>query len=476
MLKLLRHKDTQKKIYIFLAVAVVVTFVVSGVIIGETGNESRSPLGTIDGRKISLQDYLASYKASQHQAAWAYGERYHQVRRLINFRSEAWDRLLLLHHARKENIRVSDREVVDWLASQSGFSNKGVFDTGFYRRYVKDYLRMDPRQFEEEVRQMLQIRKISEKLRSDVTCTDEALKALYAEENAERDISYGILPWETEKPGVPAPDDKTLEDFYPAVQDELTDPERVKIKYLEVPKERAEAFQELLSAKTEDTLEALSTKYGLPVQATGLFSKDDPEIAKRLPVEIVGFCFMIPEQKETGWITIDQGSFKIFVEAKEPARPIAFAQAGARLKDLWVKRKASETAVKKLDEARQKSGADFGALLKNAGIAETRRLEQFGKGRSLPTPAASDAFEQAVAPLKPGEISAAFAVPEGAAILTLEKISSPDDKKFSEEKEAFKKRLVDQKTQEAFNALLETLRAKLTVDLETMKKIFNEEP
>ncbi len=474
MLKLLRHKGTQKKIYIFLALAVVLTFAVSGVIIGGIGDKTPSSVGKIDGKKIPLQEYLASYKAVDHQAAWTYGDRYKQLRRAINFQSEAWDRLLLLYHAKKENIRVSDKDVVDWLTSQSGFSNKGVFDTAFYKRYVKEALHMDARQFEEEIRQMLAIRKISEGLRSQTKFTDEELKTLYAKENAEHDISYGIVSWETEKTGVPTPDDKELESFYPTVQYDLMEPERLKMKYLQIPQEREEELKEAFTAGKIETIESLSKKYNLPVHETGFVSREDREIAEQIPPSIIGFCFSMPEGKETGWLKIDKGAFKFLIEEKKPAQALGFQEAKAKVKELWIKTRASEAAVKKLNGLRQKSGTDLDALLKNAGVAQVKKLEKFKKGGQLPDPKSSQAFEKALESLKPGEISGAFVVSDGAAILRLDKVSASDEKKFAEEKESFKNRLTDEKVEAAFTALLERLRAKLTVDLETMKKIFAE--
>ncbi len=148
------------------------------------GREDKSSfLGTIENKKISVKQYLDSYKATQHQAMFLYGPQFENLRSLINFKGEAWDRLLLLDYAKKEKIRADDREVVDWLSGQPLFANRGYFDVNLYKRYVNTAMHASTRDFEEEIRQILIISKIRDRLRSKIHFTDEELKSLYAKEH-----------------------------------------------------------------------------------------------------------------------------------------------------------------------------------------------------------------------------------------------------------------------------------------------------
>jgi len=231
MIKLFRNKQTQKRIYIVLAVAVVITFLVSGILVSKDSHSSAA-LGKIDGKKISAQDYLASYKAVDHQAKLLFGDKYQQMHSMINFKGEAWDRLLLLDYAKKHNISATDDEVVRWIASQSVFSSQGHFDDRLYKLYLSQYLRIEAREFEEEARQFLTIVKINEKMQSNLSVSDQELRKWYDMENGERDIQYVTLPWKSEKNNIKV-EEADLKQIFPLVKDRLTGPEHKTLSFEE---------------------------------------------------------------------------------------------------------------------------------------------------------------------------------------------------------------------------------------------------
>lgn len=225
MLKFLRNKKNQKRIYIALAVAIIPGFMFWGISLSGKEGKTSSTLGVIEKEKISVKNYLDSYKALQHEIALMYGDKASLILPHINMKGEAWDRLLLLHYAKKEKIKTSDSEVVQWLMSQTAFMNKGRFDSKFYELYIRNLLRIDPRAFEEETRQTLTLDKIREKIKSKISIQDETLKALYGQENGERSIAYAALPWESEKDHVQTTDEE-LEKVYPLIKDQFKKEDR----------------------------------------------------------------------------------------------------------------------------------------------------------------------------------------------------------------------------------------------------------
>ncbi|MGH7197410.1 MAG: SurA N-terminal domain-containing protein [Candidatus Omnitrophota bacterium] len=182
MIKFLRNKTVQKRIFLGLAILIIPAFTVWGVVLNKEEGRVPSTLGFIENQRVTLKDYLASYRAAQHEILFRYGDRAHEIAPLVNLKGEAWDRLLLVHHARREKVSVGDKEVVQWLTRQPIFQNKGKFDPNFYTLYVTNYLRISKRDFEEEIRQLLAIAKIGDKLREGIRISDEELKTLYAEE------------------------------------------------------------------------------------------------------------------------------------------------------------------------------------------------------------------------------------------------------------------------------------------------------
>ncbi len=179
MLKFLRKEKVRKRIFIILALVIIPPFLLWGVIANQKEGKKPSLLGRIEGQNISAREYLASYKAVQHQVALMYGEHAKELASSINYKAEAWDRLLLVRYAKKENIRVSDKEVVQWLLEQPLFSRKGEFDSKFYKLHTNNYLKTEPREFEEEIRQLLSIGKIQERLKSKIHLSDKELEKLY---------------------------------------------------------------------------------------------------------------------------------------------------------------------------------------------------------------------------------------------------------------------------------------------------------
>lgn len=473
MLKFLRNKRNQKKIYIVLAIAVIPPFLMWGVSTSQKDAKVPSTLGVIDNRNVSLREYLNSYKAVQHEMTLMYGQKAKESASMINYKGEAWDRLLLLYHAKQEKINTTDTEVVQWLMNQTIFQSHGQFDDNLYKLYVNNYLRSNARDFEEEVRDLLTIQKVVDKLKSNIALTDAELKSLYDQENSQRDIAYGVLSWESEKNNVQVTDED-IRNIYPLVKDKLTDPERVKISYLLVPKQNVESLKALFDEKGA-TLEALSKKYSLPIKETGYFSKNEavPEIG--LSKDILFASFSLPLNQESDWFSLDGGSYKIKVTDKKAERPLSLDEAKEELKKIMLKQKAIQSAITKLDEAKKKmQGNGFEQTLKDLGI-EIKHLEKYKKGDTIPEIGKSETAEKIITGLKQGELSQAFPAPNGASIVKVVKNSAGDDQKFEAEKEEFKKKILQEKASEGMRDLMGKLRNKLKIDLETMKKLFASE-
>ena len=138
-----------------------------------------------------------------------------------------------------------------------------------------------------------------------------------------------------------------------------------------------------------------------------------------------------------------------------------------------VEGRSTELALKGLNEikAKIKDPADFERILKEENL-EVTPVEKYKKGMVLNGAWPSEAIESSLAKLGLNETSDAFAVQKGAMICKVTQVYSFDEKKFEEEKNAFRDRLVAVRSQEELGKLLEKLREKLTLNLELMKEIF----
>ena len=472
MLKALRHKGTQKKIYTFLAVAVVLSFVVSGVLISKDDKKTLGALAVIGKHPVTIQEYLDSYRAVQRQASFVYGDKLNEMRNRINFKGEAWDRLLLLDYARQQNLRANDAEVVQWLVSQSAFQSRGRFDEKLYALYVERGMRSTPRAFEEEIRQMLTIDKVQQTVRTAPSLTDDKLKELYQKEKAEKDLLYALLPWENFRDKVEVKD-KDIEQLYTVVKDKLSAPEEVKVSYLFVPRERLESLRAALEDKTQ-TMEPLSRSSGIALKETGYFSRNDavPEFGNA--PEVLAEGFSLAPDAESAWIETSQGKYKVKLLDKKPEHTMTLEEAREELKKIYSRQTATELAVKKLTELKEKmKTADFEAILKAEGLAVTP-LEKYHAGVYPAGIYPSENLQNAAEKLGEGGISDAFQVPKGAMIIKVAKVHPFDEKKFEQEKETFKKETSEKSVNTGMSELLEKLRKNLSMNLERMKELFPE--
>src|SRR5262245_59721234 len=106
------------------AIAIVLSFVVTGVVMLDDDPRANEPLGTIGSHKISVRDYLDSYRAVQHQMQFMFGERWTEMRRFVNLKGEAWDRILLYQEAKRRGLKTADKEVIDWVSKQPAFQRQ----------------------------------------------------------------------------------------------------------------------------------------------------------------------------------------------------------------------------------------------------------------------------------------------------------------------------------------------------------------
>ncbi len=279
MLKILRKKGVQKRIYIGLAGIVTVSFVVSGILIGGKDDKTSSVLARFEKRKISVHEYLDSYRAVQKQAGYMYGDKLDEMRSRINFKGEAWDRILLLDYAKKEHIRVSDQEVVAWITKQESFRKNGKFDDEYYNMYVARALRSTPRQFEEEIRQMLTLGKIQEKIKENLGLTDEKLKKMYNEEKGTKDLLYAIVPKESFENTVEVTD-ADIKQLYDLVKDKLSTPEKGTLSMEEAKETLKKLFRDQKAGELAlKQLKDLKAKMKAPADFESVLTEAKIEIA-----------------------------------------------------------------------------------------------------------------------------------------------------------------------------------------------------
>lgn len=383
MIKFLRKGHVQKKIFIVVAIAVITTFVIWGV---KVGDEKSVPttLGSIDTQKISLQDYLNSYKAVQHEMLLMYGERFEEIQGFMNLKGEAWDRLLLLNYAKKNDIKTSDQEVVDWVAAQPVFWTNGKFDNDTYRRYVASFmgnaskdLSISTRDFEEEIRQFLTLDKIRASIRSKHSVADEELKTLYNQEFGQRDLAYGFLASEAVQKDVVI-EDQEVEKLLPLFKGQFKNSKegaapseseiKEKIKGLMMGQKAIDlAVKKLeeLKVKTPGaSLEQILKDSGVEYQALNKFDKNNPiPVASDSPKALMTIA-ELKEGQISEALSLKDGAILIQVLKDYPADEKKFEEEKEKYKQTLINRKASNEFSRLLEDLRSKLNVNLDVMKK----------------------------------------------------------------------------------------------------------------
>lgn len=133
--------------------------------------------GVLFGREVPWETFEQERQALRRSIAAQFGDMPEALEPLV--RQQAWDRLMLEAEARRR-IRVTDHEVARALQDHPTFQQDGRFVPELYFNFVRG-LGLTPQLFEERVRNDLQVQRLLERVRGEVTVTDEELRRAWAE-------------------------------------------------------------------------------------------------------------------------------------------------------------------------------------------------------------------------------------------------------------------------------------------------------
>jgi len=180
MLRILRNKKTAKRVWIGLAIIIIPAFTFWGFSGAFRSREESSVAGKIFGRNITYIQFRDAITEEKIMARMQLGDKLDEVQQYLDFESQAWQRLVLLAEARKRRITAGDKEVIADIESSPIFQSKGAFNNKIYNEVLRYYLRVQPRIFEELIRQNIILSKLYKQVTDNVSLTDEQIREEYA--------------------------------------------------------------------------------------------------------------------------------------------------------------------------------------------------------------------------------------------------------------------------------------------------------
>ncbi len=217
---------------LFLVIALVFVFV--GV--GSFGDDPQVKiLATIDGETITSQEFERAYRNVESNYREIYKERFsRELMQSLNLRQQTLDRLvdakLLLREAQRLGFRATDTDVRKEIAAFPAFQSYGSFSNDSYRRVLR-YLRLTPRQFEEEQRSRIIVERFRAFIEGSARATDDEVTELYEYEQTQANLSF-IKIASSDLVDMVEVNPDALKTFYGDNRETFRTPERVRLRYV----------------------------------------------------------------------------------------------------------------------------------------------------------------------------------------------------------------------------------------------------
>jgi SurA-like N-terminal domain/PPIC-type PPIASE domain len=484
MLKIFRSKKFMKRTLIGLSVVIIPAFVLWGA--GSVTKKS-ARIGTIAGKKITTADLAKSRQGIKIDLLLKYYGNFNafgqilQNRQLLNDLS--WQRMLQLHIPEVKNITIRDRDILMFLASHPLFQKNGVFDARTYMYILKNNLNMEPREFEERVRENLKILVIQKKIVSDIAITDEELKNQYNESNSSADITYFLVPSKAYEAGVLVSADEEKK-YYETHMEEYTTSPTIDMEYVEfsyTEDDQKDAMTEKIEmifpliAKDPDNFSKIAEQHSLKHVKTGSFSREELipgikfsddlyESILDLSIGEISPPLVAPENEKITYI------FRKIAEI--PSEQLSFEEALPAIKQTLISEKALNRAI-------ERAGVVYDDILKhNLSIEDAAKTNNLPLKTSKKTSKedyisnigqAEDIVQKATI-AEPGTILPPITVPKGSMIVKVDKINLPDEADFEEEKNTIYMHVMAKKQQAAIKDWLKenAVSSELNQDMGTL--------
>lgn len=225
MLKVFRKKAVSRIILWGLLILILPAFVMWGsASMSRSKEKGPAYVGFINNKKVSFDELYGAISGVRTQIILNYFNQPAVLDALLGNKpllaKLAWDRILMLNEAKKMKITVADKEVVAFLETHPLFLRNGKFDDRFYSYMLRNNIGLEPRAFEEAVRENITIQKLGAVITKDMKITDEELADEYKKEFSKIKLSYLLVPLKDFLDKVKV-DENAVKDFYDKHKNEM---------------------------------------------------------------------------------------------------------------------------------------------------------------------------------------------------------------------------------------------------------------
>lgn len=443
----MRLTEKNKKRILWAAVLIIVpSFALWGSMALRDGDERVA--GEISGRSIRQTDFLPYIE--QARLHWLLNLEQHQEASRQDMYSLAGNFYLLDYQAKRENIEISDQEVINYIQDMPFFQENDRFNAERYQmlmNYIQRRFgqRFTARNFEEYVRSIIRREKLFAK-HINVEISPEQVKEAYIIENQKAKISYLFIPYQALKP-VARISSEALKEFYLENKNIFQKKPKIKARYisLEPESEKAQAIMQKLPKVA--SLEEID---GVEIFETGFFAKDQPIKGVGFNPRVNQILFTLSRGNISPALNIRDEIF-VFqkIEEKEASIP-QFSLIKEEVEEAYRQKQAEELAQEVAENIIQEITT---ADKKDLSAYDSREKVKFKKtdffkyfdyiqGLGLSQKVGDLVFFE----LKPGQIYPKPVFKEnGIYILKLEEKTEIDSEEFAQEKDQYYRFLKEQR-------------------------------
>lgn len=494
MLKLLRKKGVAKKIIWVIAIVIIISFGFMGTAYLLTGNSSLSYAGKIFGKKVEIEDFQKMHEHVRIQAIMKYGDKFRDIQQFLNLENETWDRLILLHEVNKRKIKINDAEVVKAIEAIPFFQRSGQFDTLLYNDIVRFNFQINPRNFEESMRDTLKFSKLFEDVTKDIMINETEIIEEYKKINEKAQVSYVLFSPAQYNSEITF-EESAAKEYFENNKLNFILPESINLEYFDIPltKEVAEGKTDAASTENQESpndavrkkaqavyedllinqnIQEVAKEHNLTPKQTGYFSPEEPNLSLGWSYDIINQAFKLNAGQIAGPFETENKIIILKAKEKRDSSIPSYDEVREKVKKAYltekalvlVKSKANEYLQLIKQEYEKSEAKDFSAVARVFGL-EITQTPVFTRGQYLPKIGISKDFEEVAFSLnEKNKISNVVTTEAGICILYLDQKIAADEKKFETQNVSIREKLLNEKRNEMFSGYITHLRSKAKLE------------
>ena len=461
MLRILRNKKTAKKVWIFLAIIIIPAFTMWGFGSSARSREENMPAGKIFGKNVSSLEFKKALAAAKTAALMQFGDNYPKVEKYLNLESQTWERLILLQETKKRRLNVSDQELIDTIQKMPYFQKNSVFDDRTYTEVLRYAFRLQPRTFEEQMRQNLLLAKLYNQVTDKVKIEDSQIRQEWLKTNEELSIYY-IASLFAEFSKKIKPDDKTISAYYDKNKESFQEPTSLNLEYILTESSTdSKKIPDLINKKYD--LDKISKELKLTKKETGLFKQYAPPAALKIPQETLNLVLGLKEGMPTPMVKVDKTYYVYALKDKKPGRIPDLKEIKDSIKEIITSEESGKIAQGKIKECAEKlKTKPFNQVASASGAYgfKTGQTKFFKSADQLDNLGAAQIFWDTAKKLKENQISDIFSNPNGFYIIKLKAIKPVDENKYVKDKKELSDNLLSREKTQFFGKFVEEIKKK----------------